>query len=106
GAPLVKFPMLGGFDERGRLFVAENAGVNLDQDLLAQQKPSRIIVLEDTDGDGVFDRSSVFADGLTFPQGVQWHDGALYVASPPSIWRLEDRDGDGRADTRTEIATG
>lgn len=106
GQPLVKFPMLGGFDDRGRLFIAENAGVNLDQDALAQQQPSRIVVLEDTDGDGVFDRSSVFADHLTFPQGVQWHDGALYVASPPSIWRLEDKDGDGRAETRTEIATG
>jgi hypothetical protein len=42
----------------------------------------------------------------TFPQGVLWHDGALYVASPPSIWRLEDTDGDGRADRRTEIVTG
>jgi putative membrane-bound dehydrogenase-like protein len=71
-----------------------------------QQQPSRIVVLEDTDGDGVFDRSSVFADHLTFPQGVQWYDGALYVASPPSIWRFEDKDGDGRAETRTEIATG
>jgi putative membrane-bound dehydrogenase-like protein len=106
GSPLVKFPVMAGFDERGRLFVAENAGVNLDQNELAQQKPSRITVLEDTDGDGVFDRSSVFVDQLTFPQGAQWHDGALYVASPPSIWRFEDKDGDGRAETRTEIATG
>ena len=106
GQPLVKYPMLGGFDERGRLFIAENAGVNLDQDELVKQKPSRIIVLEDTNGDGVFDRSSVFADQLAFPEGVQWHDGALYVASAPSIWRLEDKDGDGRAETRTEIATG
>ncbi|HUR57830.1 MAG TPA: PVC-type heme-binding CxxCH protein [Opitutaceae bacterium] len=106
GQPLVNFPMLAGFDDRGRLFVAENAGVNLDQDALAKEKPSRITMLEDINGDGVFDRSSVFADQLTFPQGVQWHDGALYVASPPSIWRLEDKDGDGRAETRTEIATG
>jgi len=105
-APLVNFPMLGGFDDRGRLFIAENAGVNLDEVALAAQKPSRIVMLEDTDGDGVFDRSSVFADKLTFPQGAQWLDGALYVASPPSIWKLEDTDGDGRADKRTEIATG
>ncbi len=106
GAPLVQFPMLGGFDERGRLFLAENAGVNLDDKALAEQLPSRITVLEDTDGDGVFDRSSVFADKLAFPEGVQCFDGAVFVASAPSIWRLEDRDGDGRADFRTEIATG
>lgn len=103
---LVTFPMLGNFDERGRLFLAENAGVNLDEKALAEQLPSRIRMLEDTDGDGVFDRSSIFADKLAFPQGALWHDGALYVTSAPSVWRLEDKDGDGRADSRVEIATG
>ncbi|MBI4626250.1 MAG: HEAT repeat domain-containing protein [Verrucomicrobia bacterium] len=91
--PRVGFPMLGGFDQRGRLFVAKNAGLTLSRDALEAQTPSRIRVLEDIDGDGVFDRSAVFADRLTFPQGVQWHDGALYVASPPSVWRLADADG-------------
>lgn len=104
--PLVKFPMLGGFDDRGRLFVAENAGVFMSKAELAEKKPSRIRLLEDTDGDGVFDRSTVFADGLVYPKGVLWHDGSLYVASPPSIWRFEDTDGDGRADRREELATG
>jgi putative membrane-bound dehydrogenase-like protein len=105
-APLTRYPMLINFDDRGRLFVAENAGVNLtDKELLAQT-PSLVRMLEDTDGDGVFDRSTVFADKMTYPEGVLWHEGALYVASPPSIWKLEDLDGDGRADRRTEIATG
>ena len=105
-APLVSFPMLGNFDERGRLFLAENAGVNLDEKALEAELPSRIRMLEDTDGDGVFDRSSVFADKLAFPQGALWHDGALYVTSAPSVWRLEDKDGDGQADSRIAIATG
>lgn len=104
--PLVKFPMLAAFDDRGRLFVAENAGVNLDDKALAEQAPSLIRVLEDDNGDGIFDRSTVFADRLTFPQGVLWHDGALYVASPPSLWRLTDEDGDGKADRRDELVTG
>ena len=43
---------------------------------------------------------------LTYPQGVLWHDGAVYTASPPSLWRLEDSDGDGVADRRTELVTG
>ena len=103
---LVQYPMLGNFDERGRLFLAENAGVNFDEKELAEKLPSRIRMLEDVDGDGVFDRSSIFADKLAFPQGALWHDGALYVTSAPSVWRLEDKDGDGRAETRTEIATG
>jgi len=104
--PLVTFPMLGNFDDRGRLFVAENAGVNLDDKELQAQRPSRITVLEDTDGDGVFDRSSVFADQLAFPMGALWHDGALFVTSAPGLWRLEDRDGDGRSDSRRLLATG
>ncbi|MDO8539331.1 MAG: HEAT repeat domain-containing protein [Opitutaceae bacterium] len=106
GAPLINFPMLGGFDDRGRLFIAENAGVNFDDKELQEKLPSRITMLEDTDGDGVFDRSSVFADKLAFPQGAAWHEGALYVTSAPSIWRLEDTDGDGRADSRRVLATG
>jgi putative membrane-bound dehydrogenase-like protein len=104
--PLVSFPMLGNFDDRGRLFVAENAGVNFDEKALDAQLPSRVIMLEDTDGDGIFDRSTVFADRFAFPQGALWHDGALYVTSAPSVWRLVDTDGDGRADVRTEIVTG
>ena len=37
--------------------------------------------------------------------GVLWYRGALYTASPPSLWRLEDSDGDGRADERRELVT-
>jgi putative membrane-bound dehydrogenase-like protein len=102
-APLVEHPVMAGFDDRGRLYVADNAGVNLAADELLKQLPSCIRVLEDVDGDGRFDRSTVFADKMTFPQGAAWYRGALYVASPPSIWRLEDTDGDGVADRRDQI---
>ena len=37
-----------------------------------------------------------------FPEGAMWHDGSLYVAAPPSIWKLTDTDGDGVADQRDE----
>ena len=73
---------------------------------LTHDPPDVIRCLEDTDGDGRFDKSTVFADRLTFPQGVLWHDGAIYTASPPSLWRLEDTDGDGVADRRKELVTG
>lgn len=103
---LIEYPVMAGFDERGRLFVAGNAGVNLTDEGLLEQLPSAVHLLEDGDGDGTFDRSAVFADRLTFPQGALWHEGAVYVASPPSLWRLEDTDGDGVADAREEVATG
>src|SRR5437667_10101813 len=90
GPPLVRYPLFACFDDRGRLFVAEGTGTNLPGEELEKKKLGRILLLEDTDGDGKFDTSKVFADGLVFPQGVLWHDGALYTASHPSIWKLED----------------
>ncbi len=70
---------------------------------LEEHLPNRINMLEDQDGDGTFDKSTVFADRMTFPMGAAWHDGALFVASPPNIWRLEDTTGDGIADKRDII---
>lgn len=100
GPPLVEHPLMASFDDRGRLYVAGNAGRNLATEDLEAELPNMIRMLEDQDGDGRFDRSTVFADKMTFPQGVLWHEGALYVASPPNIWRLEDIDDDGVADRR------
>lgn len=103
GPPLVRHPMMACFDDRGRLFIAESAGQNLRADDLEQQLPNFIRMLEDRDGDGRFDRSTIFADGMTLPQGALWHQGALYVASPPNIWRLVDTNDDGVADQRTVL---
>ena len=103
GPPLVERPIMAGFDEQGRLYVADSAGVNARIDALVKNPPHRIVRLEDTDGDGVFDKSIVFAEKITFPMGALWHDGALYVCAPPSLWRFRDTDGDGRADERKEI---
>jgi putative heme-binding domain-containing protein len=106
GPPLVRYPLFAAFDDQGRLYVAEGTGTNLPGEQLAQKKLGRILLLEDNDGDGKFDTSKVFADQLVFPQGVLWHDGAVYSASHPSFWRLEDEDGDGKADRRTDLLTG
>ncbi len=104
--PLVEYPTLACFDDQGRLYVSEGANINDPYDVLAKTLPRSIRRLEDTDGDGVFDRSTVFADKMTFPYGGVWHDGALYVASDPTLWRLEDTDGDGVADMREVVITG
>jgi putative membrane-bound dehydrogenase-like protein len=102
-APLVKHPMLATFDERGRLFIAESAGTNRRAEQLVEEPLDFIRVLEDTDGDGIFDKSSIFADKLTFPQGVLCHEGAVYTCAPPYVWKLEDTDGDGVCDKRTVL---
>lgn len=98
--PLVDRPVTCAFDEEGRLYVAESSGSNAK---LTEQQAAprhRILRLEDTDGDGVYDRRTVFADGLMMLQGTLWHGGSLYVSAAPEILRLTDTDGDGVADER------
>jgi putative membrane-bound dehydrogenase-like protein len=105
GPPLVEHPVMAGFDDRGRLFVAESAGRNLKAEQLLKELPDSIKLLEDVDGQGIFTRATVFADKMTFPMGALWYDGALYACSPPSLWKLEDTTGKGVADKRTELVT-
>ncbi|MEM9017345.1 MAG: hypothetical protein AAGC68_10045, partial [Verrucomicrobiota bacterium] len=101
---LVRHPMAAAFDDEGRLYIAESSGENLKKDELLEKRPHFIRLLTDTDGDGVFDQSQIFADRMVFPQGVLWVYDALYVMSSPSLWRLTDTDGDGVADRREELA--
>lgn len=101
-SPLVERPITADFDELGRLYVSDSSGSNDNVKKQLEEKPHRVVRLEDTDGDGKFDRSIVFADKLMFPEGTMWYDGSLYVAAPPSIWKLTDSDGDGVADKREE----
>ena len=102
GPPLVDRPITASLDEEGRLYVSDSSGTNDPSAKQLIDKPHRVVRLEDTDGDGKFDKSSVFADKLMFPEGTLWHDGSLYVAAPPSIWKLTDTDGDGVAEKREE----
>jgi putative membrane-bound dehydrogenase-like protein len=103
--PIVERPVMACFDELGRLFLVDSSGINEPFEKLVQNPSHRIVVIEDTDGDGKFDRRTVFADKLVMPQGVLPYRGAVYTASPPSVWKLEDTDGDGVCDKRTEILT-
>jgi putative membrane-bound dehydrogenase-like protein len=102
GPPLIDRPIEVDFDEQGRLYATESSGTNDKVTKQLEDRPHRVLRLEDTDGDGKFDKSSVFADKLMFPEGCLWHGGSLYVSAPPSIWKLTDTDGDGVADKREE----
>jgi len=102
-APLVHHPMMASFDDRGRLYVAESAGTNRPASELVADPQDQIRILTDTDGDGKFDTSTVFADKLVFPQGCLWYRGAVYTCSSPYVWKLEDTDGDDVCDKRTVL---
>jgi putative membrane-bound dehydrogenase-like protein len=103
--PVVERPVMACFDDRGRLFLVDSSGSNEPFETLLKKPPHRIVVIEDTDGDGKFDKRTLFADKLVMPQGVLPYRSAVYTASPPSVWKLEDTDGDGVCDKRTEIVT-
>lgn len=104
--PLVTHPIMGCLDDQGRLYIGDAVGVNWNKAQLEQDPPNRVLLLEDTNADGSFDKSTVFADKMTFPQGACWLNGSLYVCSPPSLWKLTDTDNDGIADQREQIVTG
>lgn len=102
GPPLVERPVSASFDDHGRLYVTDSSGSNEKPDKQVLNPTHRVRRLEDSDGDGRFDQSVLFADKVMFPQGCLWHDGSVYVAGPPSIWKFTDTDGDGAADRREE----
>ena len=102
GPPLIDRPIEMAFDFQGHLYCTDSAGVNDGVERQLEEKPHQVLRLEDTDGDGIYDKRIVFADQMMFPEGCLWHDGSLYVAAPPSIWKLTDTDDDGVADQREE----
>ena len=103
--PLVCDPIAAEFDENGQLYVCEM------RDYPYQPKPGdkplgAVRLLRDVDGDGIFDESHLFADGLLWPSGVVPWQGGVFVAAAPDIWYLKDTDGDHRADVRKNVFTG
>src|SRR5207302_3156366 len=66
GPPLVDRPIVADFDEQGRLYVSDSSGSNDKVAVQLEKKPHRIVRLKDTDGDGRFDKSIVFADKMMF----------------------------------------
>jgi len=97
---LVERPIAVARDERGRLYVTDSGGMSERAEKQLEEKPHRIRRVEDTDGDGQYDKSTLFADRMMFPEGCLWYEGSLYVAAPPEIWKLTDVDDDGTADKR------
>ena len=100
GSELVERPVSADFDERGRLYVTDSSGSNEAVEIQREKRPHRIMRLVDENGDGKFDKSTLFADRLMFPEGSLWFDGSLYVAAPPEIWKFTDADDDGIAEKR------
>ena len=111
--PMVSDPVDACFDEHGRMFVAEMHGypfshepTRLNPDGGGMKNAGIIRMLEDTDGDGVMDKSVVFADDFSWPTSICCYDGGVYVIAPGHLYYFKDTDGDNKADIRRSVLTG
>jgi len=103
--PLVQSPVAIDWGADGRLWVVEMADypMGLDGKMKAG---GRVRFLRDSDGDGKYDQSTVFLEGLNFPNGIiTWREGVIVTAAP-EVFYAEDTDGDGRADARQTLFKG
>src|SRR5207248_2048195 len=95
--PQIESPVAIAFDEDGRLWVVEMR--DYPNGPGRGKKPEgRIKILEDKDGDGFYETSTVFADGLLFANGLMPWRGGVVVTAAPHVTYLKDTDGDGKAD--------
>jgi putative membrane-bound dehydrogenase-like protein len=112
--PLVTSPVAVTYDENGNAYVAEMRDypyTNKDthqayKDNTTDAPIGRVTKLIDRDGDGRFDESHVFAEGLSWPTGVAVWKGGIFVTATPDVWYFKDTDGDHKADVREKVFTG
>ena len=103
--PLIQEPVAIDWDVDGRLWAVEMPGFMANITGSNELDPiGRVVVLEDTDGDGRMDRRTVFADGLVLARSIKILDRGVLVAEPPNVWLMRDSDGDLRMDTK-ELVT-
>jgi putative membrane-bound dehydrogenase-like protein len=111
--PQVQDPIFIDWDARGRMWVVEMgdypfaAGETTKDGKVGQGKVSdlqtgRIKILEDENGDGFYEKATLFLDGLTHPTGLAFWKNGVFISSIPNIFFAEDTDGDGRCD-RQEV---
>ena len=103
--PLVRDPVAIDFDENGRMYVVELPPYN-GYAVEGFMGHGSIRRLEDTNDDGVFDKSTIFLDELAYPTAVACWDGGVFVGDAPDLLYAKDTDGDGKADERKVVFTG
>ena len=102
--PLIEDPVLIKFDEKGRMWVVEMRGYMMDIEGTDQEAPNgRVVYLEDSNGDGTYDKKTTYADNLVLPRAIQFFPDGVLIAENIPLWFFEDTDGDGVSDKKTLV---
>ncbi len=102
--PMIQDPVVITFDEDGRLWVVEMRGFMPTIDGAGEKdRVGRISVLEDTDGDGVMDVSTIFIDSLIMPRAIALVHGGALIAENEALWLTQVRNGERHAHSKTLI---
>jgi len=106
--PLVVDPIIAEFDGNGRLWVVEMQGYAVGKAMVNMEEPvGDVAILEDTNGDGVYDKRTVFQDKLVLPRALKILDkGCALIGEPPNLVKACDTNGDLKADTKEIIKDG
>ena len=102
--PELANPVQMAWDTKGRLWVA--VWPTYPHVKPKEPQNDKLLVFEDTDGDGVADTMTVFAENLHNPTGFEFYNGGVFVAQVPDLLFLKDTDGDGKADVRERVLHG
>ena len=102
--PEIACPIQMRWDSQGRMWVS--CSTTYPHVYPGNEPDDKLVILEDTDGDGRADKSTVFADDLHIPLSFEFGDGGVYVSEEPHMSFIKDTDGDGKADHRELVLTG
>jgi putative membrane-bound dehydrogenase-like protein len=98
--PMITQPMAFCWDDKGRMWIAENRDYESRSEGFSNSGDSRILILEDTDHDGVADSKKVFLEGIPFPSAIAVGHGGVFIGAPPNLLFVPDKNGDDKGDEK------
>ncbi len=101
--PDVQNPIAMAWDRRGRLWIAENYTYSDTTDRFDLRQRDRVLIFEDTDGDGRFNRRTVFTDDVQMLASIEHGFGGVWLLCPPRLLFIPDRNGDDVPDGPADV---